>query len=222
MHRTQRGSGYSVSNRPTYSVWEDQNTGIDFSADDTIDVRAGGTTIATVTSSGVSVASGILDINGTADALVLDADGDTTISAPTDDQIDIEVGGSDTATFYANGFQDNGVAAVTATAGGGTTGLIPAGSKNVAVTCDTATKQVSLPAASVGDHIILYIGANGCEVISAVAADKVNNVVVGATNELALAANSIVHFVYYATGNWLAYGWSNAGAALATLTPDGL
>ncbi len=37
----------------------------------------------------------ILDFNGLADALVLDADGDTTISAPTDDQVDIEAGGTD-------------------------------------------------------------------------------------------------------------------------------
>lgn len=39
--------------------------------------------------------SGTIDANGIADALVLDADADTTISAPTDDQIDIEVGGGD-------------------------------------------------------------------------------------------------------------------------------
>jgi hypothetical protein len=37
----------------------------------------------------------LLDLQGTADALILDDDGDTTISAPTDDQIDFEVGGSD-------------------------------------------------------------------------------------------------------------------------------
>ncbi len=37
----------------------------------------------------------LLDVNGQADAIVLDADGDTTISAPTDDRIDIEIGGAD-------------------------------------------------------------------------------------------------------------------------------
>ena len=40
-----------------------------------------------------------LDAQGNADAIVLDGDGDTTISAPTDDQIDIEVGGSDVVTI---------------------------------------------------------------------------------------------------------------------------
>lgn len=38
---------------------------------------------------------GLVDLNGVADALVLDADADTTISAPTDDQIDIEIKGVD-------------------------------------------------------------------------------------------------------------------------------
>lgn len=36
-----------------------------------------------------------IDVNGQADAIVLDADGDTSISAPTDDRIDIEIGGAD-------------------------------------------------------------------------------------------------------------------------------
>jgi hypothetical protein len=44
-----------------------------------------------------------LDLNGNADALIFDADGDTTISAPNDDQLDIEVGGSDIAHFTATG-----------------------------------------------------------------------------------------------------------------------
>jgi len=44
-----------------------------------------------------------LDLNGAADALVLDADGDTSISAPTDDQIDFEVGGTDVARLIAAG-----------------------------------------------------------------------------------------------------------------------
>lgn len=39
--------------------------------------------------------SQVADLNGEADALVLDADADTTISAPTDDQIDIELNSVD-------------------------------------------------------------------------------------------------------------------------------
>jgi predicted DNA-binding protein len=40
-----------------------------------------------------------LDINGASDQLILDLDGDTTISADTDDQIDFKLGGSDIATL---------------------------------------------------------------------------------------------------------------------------
>ena len=44
-----------------------------------------------------------VDLNGASDQLILDADGDTTISADTDDQIDFKVGGNDTHVFDANG-----------------------------------------------------------------------------------------------------------------------
>ena len=46
-----------------------------------------------------------LDLNGASDKLVLDADGDTTISADTDDQIDIKIGGADDFAFKANNFE---------------------------------------------------------------------------------------------------------------------
>jgi len=46
----------------------------------------------------------LVDLNGNADALVLDADGDTSISAPTDDVMDLEVGGADVAGLRAGGF----------------------------------------------------------------------------------------------------------------------
>lgn len=60
---------------------------------------------------GASIAGGlalgtseVVDMNGEADALILDADADTTISAPTDDQIDIELAGVDDFRFTANTF----------------------------------------------------------------------------------------------------------------------
>jgi hypothetical protein len=54
---------------------------------------------------GVLVGSGeVVDLQGEADSLILDADNDTTISAPTDDQIDIEINGADDFTFTANTF----------------------------------------------------------------------------------------------------------------------
>ena len=112
--------------------------------------------------------------------------------------------------------------AVTATAGGGTTGLIPAGAKHVTITSDSAAKQVSLPAAEVGDKMTLFVGANGCELISAVAADKVNDVVVGATNELALGADTHYHCEYVAANKWIVRGFTKLGAAQAALVPDAL
>ena len=42
-----------------------------------------------------------LDLNGASDKLVLDADGDTTISADTDDQIDFKTGGTDRLTIQS-------------------------------------------------------------------------------------------------------------------------
>lgn len=53
---------------------------------------------------GVSIIDGTVDLNGTANSLILDADGDTHISAPTDDQIDISIAGADDFTFTANSF----------------------------------------------------------------------------------------------------------------------
>lgn len=60
-----------------------------------------GTTIAGGLELGTSE---VVDLNGEADALVIDADGDTTISAPTDDQIDFELAGADDFRMTANTF----------------------------------------------------------------------------------------------------------------------
>lgn len=53
--RTQRGAGYAVTGRPTYGVYEDIDTGVDFSAADTVDVRAGGTKVIAATASGIQL-----------------------------------------------------------------------------------------------------------------------------------------------------------------------
>jgi len=57
-----------------------------------------------VTIDGVVLKDTTIDVNGTADAIILDADGDTTISAPTANQIDIEIAGADDFQFTANTF----------------------------------------------------------------------------------------------------------------------
>jgi len=57
-----------------------------------------------ITIDGVVIKDTTIDLNGTADAIILDADADTTISSPTDDQIDIEIAGADDFKFTANTF----------------------------------------------------------------------------------------------------------------------
>lgn len=110
---------------------------------------------------------------------------------------------------------------VTATADGLTTGLIPATAQHVEVTSDDATKQVSLPAATNGKVITIRVIATGCELISAVAGDKVNNVVVGATNEAALVAGTLYRLQYVeATENWIMQGLTALGAVETAVIPD--
>lgn len=110
--------------------------------------------------------------------------------------------------------------AVTATTGGGTTGLIPAGASYATVTSDNADKQISLPAGYIGQVLRILVGTTACELISAVAADKVNEVTVGATNELALTAEALYTCVYTKSGFWIVTGLTKLGAAQAALVPD--
>lgn len=206
------------------------------------------TPAAGVTVDGVILKDTTVDVNGTANAIILDADGDTHISSPTDNQIDISIAGADDFTITANtltaltgstiktntlaettsgagvmcssAFQAHGNAAVTATVGGGTTGLIPVGSSFATVTSDDANKQISLPAGTVGDVIRIYVGTNGCELIAVTAGDKVNNVIVGATNEAALVATTTYTCRYVGTNTWLMSGQTFLGAVETAVIPD--
>jgi hypothetical protein len=69
-----------------------------------------------------------LDLNGASDQLILDADADTTISADTDDQIDIKIAGADDFQFTANTFTaQSGSTITTPTLGVGNTKDLGAG-----------------------------------------------------------------------------------------------
>ena len=120
------------------------------------------------------------------------------------------------------GWVDKTSVAVTATTGGGTTGLIPARANFVTVTSDSANKQISLPAASIGKEITIKVGGTGCELISAVASDTLNNVTIGATNEAALTANNTYLCQYVAANTWIMTGWTNLGAVQTAVVPDAL
>jgi predicted RecA/RadA family phage recombinase len=134
----------------------------------------------------------------------------------------VNIGATGILTAFAGPVQNRATAAVTATVGGGTDGLIPAGTSFAVVTSDTATKQISLPAASVGDEIEILVTGAACELISAVAAHKVNEVTVGATNELALVQDRLYRCKYVATNKWIVTGITKLGAAEAALVPDTL
>jgi hypothetical protein len=127
-----------------------------------------------------------------------------------------------TVTVRAKKIQKASSGAVTATTGGGTTGLIPAGVAFVTVTSDSADKQISLPAGTIGDRIMALVGATGCELIAVTAGDKVNDVTVGATNEAALTATNLYDCHYVATNTWVVVGYTKLGAVQAALVPDAL
>ena len=80
---------------------------VDYSSSDGVMVLNQSQTVTGAKNHSASISlsgSAVVDLNGIADSLVLDADADTTISAPTDDQIDIEVGGADLYKFTATAF----------------------------------------------------------------------------------------------------------------------
>jgi hypothetical protein len=53
-----------------------------------------------------------VDLNGVSDTLILDADADTTISADTDDQIDVKIGGTDALTVTGTALTGNALATI--------------------------------------------------------------------------------------------------------------
>jgi len=95
---------------------------LDLIADTEIQIAA--TTIdinGAVDISGNTTFGGLVDVNGVADGLVIDADGDTTISSPTDDQIDFEISGADDFTMTANTFTILSGSTIAIAAGGAIT-----------------------------------------------------------------------------------------------------
>lgn len=112
--------------------------------------------------------------------------------------------------------------AVNATVGGGTTGLIPATANYVTATSDQADKQISLPAATIGKVMRILVAGAACELISAVAAHKANDIVVGATNEAALVQDALYTCQYVATNTWIVTGETKLGARIAAIVPDAL
>ena len=85
---------------------------------DTFNIPSGATIANSGTATGF-VSAGALDLNGA--VLTIDADADTTITADTDDQIDIAIAGADDFQFTANTFTALSGSSVAIAAGGAIT-----------------------------------------------------------------------------------------------------
>ncbi len=110
----------------------------------------------------------------------------------------------------------------TATVGGATTGLIARNTRHVTIVCDDATKQITLPAPIVGMKITLVTPALGVELIATGSSVKVNDVIVSATNEAALVADSHYEVTCVSATEWILVGYDKLGAHVAPIVPDTL
>lgn len=108
-----------------------------------------------------------------------------------------------------------GNTAVTATADGLTTGIIPAAAAFVTVTSANAAHIVTLPAPVVGQVLVIRNGATGYELRSSAPATIAINGGTGASAESAIAASTMVIAVCTTATTWQAIGI--AGATLAAV-----
>ena len=99
---------------------------------------------------------------------------------------------------------------------------IPTTAQFISITPAAATDQVFLPAGSPGKVLRIFVTALGCELVSSVPTDKLNNVVVGATNQGALVAGTLYTLVYNGVDNWVMSGTTATGAAAPLVVPDAI
>lgn len=102
----------------------------------------------------------------------------------------------------------------------GTLAYVNANTDILFVTSAAPDNWFYMPAAVSGKRMIINVAAT-CEVRSAVAADKMNNVVIGASNEAPLIAGA-TYDARYVAGNWLIDGVTVAGVAVAAVVPNGV
>lgn len=98
-------------------------------------------------------------------------------------------------------------AAVTATADGLTTGIIPPRAKHVQVTSGNADHIVVLPAPVVGKQLVIDVGATGFELRSSDPATIAINGGSGSAAESAIPANSTIFAVCLSATAWKAVKW---------------
>jgi len=126
---------------------------------------------------------------------------------------------ADSAVTYA---KRSVIGTATATADGLTTGLIADGTTFVTVTSDSATKFVTLPAitaAGIGQTIDIYVGATGYELVTPASSNNtINTVDSDQTNQLDVAANSLIHLIQVSATGWFAY--NHAATTITVVAPD--
>lgn len=113
-------------------------------------------------------------------------------------------------------------AAVTATVDGLTTGLIALGTTFVTVTSSVATKFVTLPAASaatIGQTIRISVGANGYALVTPASSNNtINTVDADGTNQLDVAANSLLTCVQVSATGWMVA--QQTATTITVVAPD--
>jgi len=137
-----------------------------------------------------------LDTNGVSDALILDADADTTISADTDDQIDIKIAGADDFQFTANTFTaQSGSTITTPTLGVGNTKDLGAG-----IHIKTADSGASVSTAA--DDLVIEQGSsgNGAGLSILSATDDTCNIFFGDSGD-----NDVAFIQYNHSGNEMVF-----------------
>lgn len=174
--------------------------------------------------SGVAVlADGAFDLNG--EKLTIDADGDTSITADTDDQIDIEIAGADDFRFTANTFTalagsvfagalNYTAVARTASADGTGTGLIADAGMVQFVTVTAggdANSIIVLPTPTPGTIVILHVGATGYELRTSAPATVAINGGAEADAESAIAANTTVVMICASATSWKGFQMGSDG-----------
>jgi len=126
---------------------------------------------------------------------------------------------ADGAVTYA---KRSSVAAVTATDDGLTTGLVPAGTTFATITSEGATKAVTLPAisaATIGQTLDLYVGANGYELLTPASSNNtISTVDSDGSNQLDVAANSLLRLVQVSATGWYAY--QVTATTITVVAPD--
>lgn len=204
------GSNQTISDGNTLQIIGGTNLSSTASATDTITLNMNSSVSLT------AITTDTIDVNGTADAVILDTDGDTTISAPTDDQIDMEVGGTDVVRVTGAGLTVLGGAPGT---GGITTGVD--GIFTNIISERTATSGVTIDGVTLKDSNIelsggasIDAGANDVTIDSPI---SITFAVAGVT-DFSISSNSLVA----ESGSSISTNTINETTAASGVTVDGV